>query len=235
MFLDDPWKVDSQAWKRKHCPKERAKARRKEKQQQWGKEVNAVHALRERTVERKPTEGDIRRRQQYLVELEAVQAKLQTDQFRIWYEATTGEPYGPWVQPLLASDDEWLRSGKYARFGQQVEWIYSCVKSVVESNPWTNPYRKALWADELQHVESSSERRRILVRLATPTWACRSSIEAIYLERLRKERETGIPHDVDHIVPIVHPLVCGLHVPANLRVIPARENRQKSNIFQVGA
>jgi hypothetical protein len=40
---------------------------------------------------------------------------------------------------------------------------------------------------------------------------------------------TGIPHEVDHIVPLISKVVCGVHHSNNLRVIPAKENMAKSN------
>lgn len=37
--------------------------------------------------------------------------------------------------------------------------------------------------------------------------------------------------EVDHIIPMKHDRVCGLHLPQNLQVIPAQENRRKGNRF----
>src|SRR3990167_3661229 len=54
-------------------------------------------------------------------------------------------------------------------------------------------------------------------------------MEEIYdLARLRT-RVMGFQWHVDHIVSIKSPLVCGLHVENNLRVIPAIENLKKRN------
>lgn len=64
---------------------------------------------------------------------------------------------------------------------------------------------------------------------AIPAWANLFFIEEIYdLARLRTQY-LGIKHHVDHIVPLRHPLVCGLHVEHNLRVVPASVNQMKGN------
>lgn len=63
---------------------------------------------------------------------------------------------------------------------------------------------------------------------ATPWWVDRKAIEAVFVEAKRLERETGIKHHVDHIVPLRGKGVCGLHVPWNLQAIPAKENYLKS-------
>lgn len=54
-------------------------------------------------------------------------------------------------------------------------------------------------------------------------------IKEIYsLARLRTAL-TGVEWHVDHLVPLRHPKVSGLHCAANLRVITAQANRKKGN------
>ena len=68
---------------------------------------------------------------------------------------------------------------------------------------------------------------------ATPTWANKDKIKEIYAKAADLTLETGIKHEVDHIVPLTNDLVCGLHVEHNLRVITLNENRKKHNKFVV--
>lgn len=56
-------------------------------------------------------------------------------------------------------------------------------------------------------------------------------IDELYTVARMMTAETGIQYSVDHIVPIKHHLVCGLHVPWNLQIMKARDNSAKGNKF----
>lgn len=73
--------------------------------------------------------------------------------------------------------------------------------------------------------------RRALKLNATPTWANTFFIEEAYLLAKVRERVCGGAWEVDHIVPLRSPIVCGLHVDGNLQVIPIFSNRSKGNRY----
>ena len=72
--------------------------------------------------------------------------------------------------------------------------------------------------------------RRSLSRL-TPKWAMPDLIDEVYFLASLMTRLLGRPYEVDHIVPLRSPFVCGLHVEHNLAVLCKRENGRKSNLI----
>lgn len=67
------------------------------------------------------------------------------------------------------------------------------------------------------------------VVISMPAWAGRAELRAIYLRCAMLTWLTGEQHHVSHIVPLNHPYVCGLTVPANLTIKTARQNMAESN------
>jgi hypothetical protein len=93
---------------------------------------------------------------------------------------------------------------------------------------WNRAYKKKHRA---RMTALQNERKAMQLR-AAPSWLTdehKAEIHSRYEEARRLTQETGIPHHVDHIHPLKSAFVCGLHVPWNLRVIPARENISKGN------
>jgi hypothetical protein len=76
---------------------------------------------------------------------------------------------------------------------------------------------------------TKSANRRARVKNQLPSDANFDIIKSIYAECRKISLETGIPHEVDHIIPIAKG---GLHHQDNLQIITMNENRKKgSNIL----
>lgn len=75
-------------------------------------------------------------------------------------------------------------------------------------------------------------KRRSRKLRACPSWLTLEQlkeIESFYYQAKHRYKETGIPHHVDHIVPLQGKKVSGLHVPWNLQILTASDNSKKSN------
>lgn len=72
--------------------------------------------------------------------------------------------------------------------------------------------------------------RKGMQRKAKPIWYEDNDVNLLYEEAKNLSKE-GMKYVVDHIIPIMHPLVCGLHCLANLRVLSFHENAVKGNTF----
>lgn len=95
--------------------------------------------------------------------------------------------------------------------------------------------QELLAPQKLVRVRAKSAMRRSTRLQRTPAWADGEAIKALYDLALRKEQETGIPHQVDHIVPLRGKFVSGLHVEYNLQILTEFENNSKGNRFEVNA
>lgn len=83
-------------------------------------------------------------------------------------------------------------------------------------------------------VEEIFKVREEMLLDATPDWLTieqLADIAALYFKARYLSKRSGIPHVVDHVIPLNHPEVCGLHVPWNLQVITAAENAHKKNSY----
>jgi len=75
-------------------------------------------------------------------------------------------------------------------------------------------------------------KRNLAARNARVAWANQDKIDNLYADARMRTIWTGIEYQVDHIVPYVSDVVCGLHCEDNLQIITASENFRKSNAFK---
>lgn len=96
---------------------------------------------------------------------------------------------------------------------------------------------KRLWrANNPGLVLADSAKRRAAKINRTPAWLTDFDfikIKYLYQLAAMRTKAQGRPWHVDHIIPLQGALVSGLHVPSNLRAVPAIENMQKSNHYEV--
>lgn len=77
-------------------------------------------------------------------------------------------------------------------------------------------------------VNALCNKRNAQRRKATPKWANLEIVAAFYTAAAAV-RDAGHPCEVDHIVPLQHPLVCGLHNEFNLQIMSKVANMRKGN------
>lgn len=91
------------------------------------------------------------------------------------------------------------------------------------------------WSKANPHKLAAYDAKRRAAKLnATPPWlndAHWNEIKKIYELRSICSLATQTNYHVDHIVPLRGTNVCGLHVPWNLQILTAFENRAKGNRY----
>ena len=104
-------------------------------------------------------------------------------------------------------------------------WQKSNPNSVKEAD---KRYRKA----HPETKRANNSKRRAFRMGATPKWLSKEQIanmKKIHKEAIELEKMDGLKRHVDHIVPLISDIVCGLHVPWNLQILTAFENCSKAN------
>lgn len=129
-----------------------------------------------------------------------------------------------------------------------------CVKARLKwcaANPELNKQHKIKWAENNKETAKISRqtwrinnpdklrakdaRRRSAKLERTPSWetvADRETINHIYWLAVEFSRAFDTKYEVDHVIPLQGTRVSGLHTPANLQIIPAADNRVKSNMYE---
>ena len=81
-------------------------------------------------------------------------------------------------------------------------------------------------------VAEMSRERESTKSMATPKWLSKEHklcMKSFYELSNRVGLCIGVKHNVDHVMPLKSSILCGLHVPWNLQVLPARINAKKKN------
>lgn len=129
---------------------------------------------------------------------------------------------------LRAARRDYYQSHKVSITRKTTQWVIA--------NRCTSNSYKRRWALLNPHKQRAGRlKRRQILRVATPEWVKDEFedfiMQEIYLLARHRSAVTGLEWHVDHIVPLVSDIVCGLHCAANLQVIPAKINLSKSNIY----
>lgn len=144
-----------------------------------------------------------------------------------FYKRSDRDAYHSWCKQCKhKSGKSWNERNKQKHSELNRKWY--------EENKEHHLTNSKQWYEANKHrkLETTTAREKRCV-LATPTWADRELIKELYALAKKLTEQTGIPHEVDHVVPLQGKNVSGLHVENNLQVITAEENRRKSNKFQI--
>lgn len=117
----------------------------------------------------------------------------------------------------------------------RLKWALANIEAIRNRKPGKRtPWERAKIGQrnhraKFPHLHAQHEAKRKAQRLkATPSWAEPELINLIYAEAAARKLH------VDHVVPLISPVVCGLHVHTNMALLTKSENSRKRNAFVPG-
>lgn len=117
-----------------------------------------------------------------------------------------------------------------ARFQANREELNARSCAYAKANKGAVNARNRAWARRNpMKIRAANGLRKGRVRQATPAWADKEAIKCVYQEAHYMQMQ------VDHIIPLSHPQVCGLHVWDNLQLLSETANKSKGNNFDIEA
>ena len=141
------------------------------------------------------------------------------DGFASWCKQCHRERNSEWAREnrarLTVKAAEWRKANPEAARRTDQQWkAANKPKLAIRYREW-----------RLRNLAADCERaaaRKAKKLKATPKWADSKATREFYVNR-----PDGF--DVDHIVPLISPFVCGLHWVGNLQYLPASANQSKGN------
>jgi len=118
-------------------------------------------------------------------------------------------------------------TGKPCKHGHVAQRLSSCGRCCECHFPhrkaWLKTATGKLWRRNWDRNNIHKRRIRAADRMkAMPSWADKKAISKFY-------RDCPAGFHVDHIVPLRHESICGLHILQNLQYLPAKDNLKKGN------
>jgi hypothetical protein len=143
---------------------------------------------------------------------------------------------GDHIDRYEANKDEWNQRSVAWRAANpdKVKLIYAKFREA--NREQRNAYKRDWVQANRGHVNAYCLKRHAEKLNRTPAWLSefdKLKIKCLYQLAAMRTRESGYIWHVDHIIPLQGKFVSGLHVPSNLRVIPAVENNRKYNRYEV--
>lgn len=159
---------------------------------------------------------------------------------RTAFESATNPTETPVERESLAMHESPETAWEETPLGRwQAEW--NATRAAIEAPALTDRQKLSL-ATELARrrreartalLRFHAAKRRAARLQRTPPWVNFDAIRAVYTEAHRLTSETGIPHHVDHEIPLQGEFVSGLHVHTNLQILTGSENSRKRNRFDI--